>query len=44
VKALQGRLKELSTQMAMPLFLTDALRSSLSAPPSTPDDVFTTPD
>jgi arylsulfatase A-like enzyme len=44
VKALQGRLRDLATQMKMPFFLTDALRSSLSAPPSTPQGAFTPSD
>lgn len=44
VAALQGRLRDLATQMAMPYFLTDALGSSLSRAPSTPQEVFTTPD
>jgi arylsulfatase A-like enzyme len=44
VAALQGRLQDLATQMAMPYFLTDALGSSLSRAPSTPQELFTTPD
>jgi len=44
VKALQGRIKDLAAQMVTPFFLTDALRSSLSRPPSTPEDFFTISD
>lgn len=44
VNVLQKRIRELSKEMAMPFFLTDALRSTLSAPPSTPSDVFTISD
>jgi arylsulfatase A-like enzyme len=44
VGALQDRIRELATQMQMPFFLTDALGSSLSRAPSTPQEVFSTPD
>lgn len=40
VKALQNRIREFATQMMMPFFLTDALRSTLSASPSTPQEFF----
>lgn len=44
VQAMQQRIRELATQMAMPYFLTDALRSALSAPPSTPQGFFSLSD
>ncbi len=44
VDALQSRIRELATEMAMPFFLTDALKSSLSRAPSTPQDFFLTSD
>lgn len=44
VKALEGRIVELAAQMTMPLLLSDAIRLTFSAPPSTPTEYFVNSD
>jgi arylsulfatase A-like enzyme len=44
VTALQGRIRQLASEMAMPFFIGDALKASLTRAPSTPQDLFTVSD
>lgn len=44
VKALQDRIKQLAIESQPPLLMADAIRSVFSAPPSTPQDLFTISD
>jgi arylsulfatase A-like enzyme len=44
VAELQGKVKELASQMIMPFFIGDALKASLTRAPSTPQDFFAVSD